>query len=63
MVLKYLYEFPKELINGVIFGAKIEQLQKEKIIKLMNDNEYVDVDFYQATLDPNNYGINIIKYE
>lgn len=55
----HLFEFPPEAVKEVIFGAKISELDRRSILKLMNDNKFNHVKLYQAELDNASYEVVI----
>lgn len=60
----YLFAIPQEIITGIIFGAKISEENKQKIIEVIKNNPgYENINFSQEQLNikENSISINPIK--
>lgn len=54
-----MYAFEKELLTGVIFGMRSSDEFISNTVKTLQENEYPNVKFYQASMSPNAYRIEI----
>lgn len=53
-----LLKFPKEALKSIIFGAKSEESEINRIIKLVNQSGYKDIAFKRARIDEKKYQLN-----
>ena len=58
----YLFSFPVKAISEVILGFRMSEEKRNSIRnKLIKDNNYSHIKFYQAKLDESNFSINLIN--
>lgn len=53
-----LKSIPKGIIRGIIFGVQIDSTTKQRIVKVCAEYDG-DIEIFQATLDPEKYGLKI----
>jgi hypothetical protein len=56
----YLFSLPPSCITGVIFGSRMSQENKSKIMHVLSTDDYSHVKKYQAVLDDMKFKLNII---
>lgn len=56
----YLFPFPPPCIAGIIFGSRMTQQNKSKIMHVLSTNDYSHVKRYQAVLDDRRFKLNIV---
>lgn len=50
--------FPKEALRSIIFGAKADKSEVDRIIKLVNQSGYKNIVFKKAKIDERKYQLN-----
>ena len=56
----YLFRLPTEAVSSVIFGCKMVEADKERLLDVLRrDNAYKRVAVYQAAVDPRDFRLNI----
>ena len=55
----FVFDFPKELLKGIIFGSKISGYNKEKIFDAIKKNHWDHLNVSQACLNRESYCIDI----
>jgi Protein of unknown function (DUF2971) len=58
----YLFSLPPSCITGVIFGSRMSQENKSKIMHVLSTDDYSHVKKYQAVLDDRKFKLNIIPH-
>ncbi|HLN30054.1 MAG TPA: DUF2971 domain-containing protein [Gemmataceae bacterium] len=55
-----LFDFPKEMVREVILGYRMSEAQKQRVADVVRD--YPTATLYQASLDPDEFGLVIGKF-
>ena len=56
----YLFPLPPSCITGVIFGNRMSQENRGKIMHVLSTDHYSHVITYQAVLDDRKFRLNIV---
>jgi len=56
----YLFSLPPSCITGIIFGSRMSQENKSKIMHVLSTDDYSHVKKYQADLDDRKFKLNIL---
>ena len=56
----YLFTLPPSCITGVIFGSRMSQETRSKIMHVLSTDDYSHVKSYQAVLDDRKFKLNIV---
>jgi hypothetical protein len=56
----YLFPLPPSCITGVIFGSRMSQENRGKIMHVLSTDDYSHVKPYQAVLDDRKFKLNIV---
>ena len=56
------FTFPAEALEGVIFGCNMKDINKDKILDLLNNSYFSNTKKYQAVKSRNTYSLKIESY-
>lgn len=57
---KYLFDFPLEVVSGIVFGVNMPEVRKAELIDLCTKNQTLEhIKIFHAQLDKNLFEVNI----
>jgi hypothetical protein len=57
----YLFSLPPSCITGIIFGSRMSQQNRRKIMRVLSTEDYSHVYKYEALLDDRRFELNIVS--